>query len=403
MPPLHEAKVGPALPVKRILYIHEEPPADGLGCEIVVKRHLLRLQDSGWEAAAVHSAAFGKNVTFPAGWRRVALPGRRSWWPPAGRPLSPLHNLRLNLLRRAVETGLKDWRPDIVLTQLYRRYPLLAAHCAARWKAPLGVFAFDQREVWEEDELERAQLTRESRHILRSADRVWAVSEEMRAHYAELAGPGSEAKFTVLPPLPQGISASPAEWKPNFGTRPVMAYAGSLHEFHLPAMRLTAKALAAVNGELLLVSREDNPALNTLRREFGNVRFQPFLPQEELVPFLAANASALLVAYSFDLEAQPWARLSFPSKLIEFVHTGLPVLLIAPLGTALQNWANKVLWKGSIESSSPEATRALVERASTRQGWSEMAEQSRRTAGGAFNPVAVHERFHDDLLAMTRF
>jgi hypothetical protein len=332
-----------------------------------------------------------------ATWRCIVLPRRRWWWPPCRTTLTPLHAIRLRLMRREVSRALGGECPDVILTQLYLRFPLLAAHCSAAWNVPLGVFVFDEREVWEENLRERARLALESSVVLQAARRVWAVSEEMRDAYINQAGSGGAAKFSVLRPIPQGGVEKGATWNERFARRPVIAYAGSLHDFHLPSLRTVAGALASLNGELLVICDETNAALRALRRECSNVRQQDFLPQDELVPFLAREASAALVAYAFDPEAQPWSRCSFPSKFLEFVHSGLPVLLLVPRDTAIHNWAMANGWDGLIDGMDVEAVSVYVKRLTAVDGWCALANQSGAIAGGEFDPARIQKQFEREV------
>ena len=381
----------------RILYLHEEPPADGLGCGIVIKRHLIRLQDSGFEIRVAHNERFNSDGTIPTEWLVPPLPHRRWWWPPCRSTTSSMYDLRLNLLRRELQNRLKNWRPDLLVTQLYRRYPLLASHCAKAWQAPMGVFVFDEREVWESDPSERAVLRNESATVLNSASHTWFVSGQMRDAYRDVLEQTSLEQTSLLRPVPSAFESRFADWNTTSQSRTTIAYAGSLHGFHIPALEAVANALHAVHGELLVICEQGNTTLRKLQSRHENVRHHGFLHQEALIPFLKKNATAALVAYAFESGAQPWSRCSFPSKFLEFAQTGLPVLLLTPPDTALHAWAKENKWQGLFEDPGDELIAKYIAELTKRERWSLLAKQTQDAASGEFNPDTIHSQFEKEL------
>jgi glycosyltransferase involved in cell wall biosynthesis len=383
-----------------VLYIHEEPPQEGLGCPVIVRRHLLRLEEKGWKITVVAASQFMEGASIPPSWRCIIMPRRRWWWPPCRTTLGWAHRIRLFWETREIRRELKGSQPDLLLTQLHRRYPLLAAHLSHVWNVRLGLFIFDEREVWERDEKARRRLLAESKVVLRAADHIWTVSDELRDAYQAMTGAEISDRFTRLIPIPEGLPSASAQWNSDFANRPVVACAGSLHGFHLPLLRLVAKALDRMNGELLLVCDHGNEAYRTLIEECGNVRrHDAFQHNTDCVEFLMQNASALLVSYAFDLKLQPWARRSFPSKFVEFSHTGLPILLAAPEGSAIQSWARSNSWHGLIEKPDAEAALAYVRGLTQPARWRALADQSRRVAQGEFDPAKIQEQFERELIS----
>ena len=173
--------------------------------------------------------------------------------------------------------------------------------------------------------------------LLSQAARVWFVSDRLIEEYAgKIRIPGPEV-CRVLRPIPEGGDAAQAVWSERFSRQPVVVHSGALQKSHHSVILALADALAAFDGKLILVERQNNPTAQACSRERGNISHIPFFPtNREAVEFIAAQATAAVHMYSFSISSQGWATASFPSKLIEYSHTGIPVLLLSPPGTALQ-------------------------------------------------------------------
>lgn len=378
---------------KTILYIHEEPPAPAPGCPIVIFRHLTRLSAEGWNVVIAASEEHLRGAKVPAAWKVVRVPGRRFWWPPYKGILTPSHRVRLWCEGREIQRQLGDTRPDFLLTFLYRRYPLLAAHLKRRWNLPLGVFIYDEREVWIHDPAIRDQLLIESDHILKAADRAWTVSPEMAEIYQAKTSSKDPSKYTNLMPIPEGTQGAFAAWRPEFAQRPVVAHAGVLYDFHVPIFDLLAPALARLGGELLIICQPGTKAIEELKSRHANIRSREFMPSRECLEFLRREASCTLAIYAFDLATQPWARGSFPSKFVEHSHLGIPQMLIAPPGTAIHNWAVRNEWPLLVDELSPDRMHACLSQLTGEHSWTSLANRSRALAQGDFNAEMIHAGF----------
>jgi glycosyltransferase involved in cell wall biosynthesis len=138
---------------------------------------------------------------------------------------------------------------------------------------------------------------------------------------------------TVLLPngtMPQFFAARDDGIRARLGIpagRFLATFAGTLGIAQALPSVLDAASVLESEAELLLVG--DGPMKSLLvadaeERGLRNVRFEPQVPLEEILPVLAAS-DALLVP----LSAHPTFQQFVPSKLIDFMAVGKPVVLSA--------------------------------------------------------------------------
>jgi glycosyltransferase involved in cell wall biosynthesis len=322
-----------------------------------------------------------KRYDLPKEWRIIKTGERRWWWPPVKRVIPGSLDLRLRLLSDYCMRILKNERPDAVLALLGTN-SILAAHISKKLRSPLSVVVHDRWQVWHKYGGADKFLTDNlALSVLEHASRVWPVSEEMGDYHK----------------IPEGNNGGFAAWKEGFAQHPVVAFAGSYHSPQASAIRAAAEELQKLGGELLIVTRKRD----LIEKEAGkhsNIRYvEPFSKNEELIAFLRDNASAVLIAGSIDTRAAGW-QLSFPSRLVEFVQTGLPVIISGMPGTALANWAEKHQWRGYVSADDHTGLEKLLEQMKGPGTWTAMAEQSRAVALGEFNPERIQAQFEGELV-----
>lgn len=380
---------------QHILLVSFLPPMPGTGTPIILERHLRQLERKGWNVSIiVPEQRLPTGNKFPDSWQIIPLTARRWWWPPFRPQIAGSLEMRLHLWQLECEQILGKERPSAILTVLWDIYPLLAMRLSKRWKVPLSVIIHDQPELWAKSETEHHLLQRRSVSILNQAERIWPVSREL----GEVYKLNETQKIKVLSPIPEKIYRSFVEWKIHFKTHPVVAHAGSLHPFQLPNLQSLAAALQKVNGTLLLITPGDNPVLAKLREVYPNVKHQePFAQNRDVIKFLSDNASCILVSYSFGISEQPWAVTSFPSKLVEFSHLGLPILILAPSSTAISNWAKQRQWISYISQLDEAELLNVLNQLTIPETWLEMAKQTRKVALNEFHPDLIQAQFESEL------
>lgn len=384
---------------QHILYTSICPPQQGPGSPIIIDRHLRKLSGD-WKITIVAPQLSFNGIEFPNSWQLIQIPSRRWWWLPY-RPHSPqLRLIRFWYWQRECERIFQQERPTVILTVLKDIYSIFSAYLARAWGIPLHVILHDQEEIWETKRGEKYGLIKQNGlSVLNQATKIWTVSEELGNAYP-LRNP---AKISTLFPIPEGRKQGFIEWRQQFSDAPVLAYAGSIYPSQIDHLQKIAFALEKINGTLLLVVARDRPGVSELIASCPNVEYQPpFSKNADAINFLATKASCLLVPYPFDLAEHPWAITCFPSKLVEFSHLGLPILVLAPSDTSLGNWAIQQAWKCYLDCMDEAKLLLILQQLSSQKTWIEMAQQSQAVACEPFNPAHIQAQFESELVVASK-
>ena len=362
---------------------------EGAGSAVIVFRHLRRLAASGWSISIISD--WGQDLEYcdREGWPVFHLTHRKPWWPPYN-PENPL----LRVVRHWLWAGecdrfLKGKRPDAVFTYLSAFTDFMsqvALAYASRYSVPLSVIAHDDPACFAPTPGEGLELRRRYQGVVERAHRTWFASPELAAIY-ELP----LAKRTTLPPIPEGFNACP-EWKPEFAASPLLVYAGNYWPAQLPLLARIAREVAAMGGRLMLMVKA-SPEVHALCSVEPIVWREPFRENREALAFLAQNAAGLLVSYAESSDAMPWTRTSFPSKLIEYTHLGLPIMIYAPADSAAANWAKDRAYADYATPQTPGAVKEFVGSLKDRENWIRKAAFSKSFAATEFNPKRIQDKF----------
>lgn len=369
---------------RHLLYISDVPPGPGLGGRIIADRHLRRLAAEGWHIIVV--VPFGQTPA-PGPWRSIQLPARRWWWPPF-RPSVPwLARLRLWAWRRELaDRGVT--RCDRIVTVCWGPMSWLAASLAESLHAPLIAIVHDW---W--GEIDNSDAGRIGRHTCRIARTVLAVSTEMQ----EALRQECEREVDLLYPVPADRSLPFAAWREVY-VRPVVAHVGSLQAHHEDFLAELAAQLRQSGGQLLLLCPSDNPTAAALAHRCSNLIRQDLFPDNQTaLSWIAEHASALVVMYPLGRTHQGRAPTGFPSRLVEFSQTGLPILLAAPTGNPISSWAQRHNWTGWCDPTDRVALRRWVESLTDQAAWTARATDTRRAAMTDFDPERLHAQLSSAL------
>ncbi|HXB02124.1 MAG TPA: glycosyltransferase [Opitutaceae bacterium] len=379
-----------------LLYVSDVFPTPQPGGAVIIYRHLQRLVQEGWRVTVAAPAPAFRPLPDGHGFELRALP-RKSWWPPA-RPAWPFTQwLRARMWTKAMRDD-PSWTeppPDVILTVLWGHTSLTAAQLARAWHVPLAVIVHD---LFRETALP-PRLVRDgekfTRDVLREAACVWTVSDEMREQLAPLCQPGAVRTLTPVP----GENTAPADgWPVHFRAAPVIAHAGAFHAHHVEYLAAVARSAAKCGGSLLVLTPIDNPALAQLRATGTAFRHQPtFDSVAEALSFLAAEASALTVMYPLDPAWYRHPPTGFPSRLIEFSHLGLPILIAAPSGNPINNWAYRHAWPLTLDLADWTMLDSLVAQLADATTWTALSTRMRAIAAGACDPEKIHRQFLAEL------
>jgi hypothetical protein len=377
-----------------LLYIGENP-GHGTGTPVIILRHLRRFAAQGWRIIVVAEYSGDYALCHTAGWTVRRLSHRRWWWPPF-RPHAPLLRwLRFRLLARQAIGG--GPAPDVILSYLAAHAPFsaeLATHVAQLTGAPLHTLVHDDAAAFPDGHGRELELRREHEAILRAADVCWFASPEL-AH----CFPAVSASARVLYPIPEGWP-DPAVWHETRTRVPRIHYAGYLWPQQLPLLARIAQSARQAGGEFVLITRQ-TLELQAFCAEHNIAALPSFPTNREALAHLVADSAGLVVSYAETTAMMPWSATSFPSKLIEYCHLGLPIAIIAPPDTAVARWAQRARFPDFFVPSDQAGVRDWVAGLRDARRWQERAAVSLRLARTEFNPERIQAELVAALLAGT--
>jgi hypothetical protein len=378
------------------LYVSDVFPAPASGGAVIIYRHLRRLVQEGWHVTVAAPAPSFRPLPDGHGFELRALP-KKKWWPPARPEWPPTQWLRARMWTNAMRSDptFAEPPPDVILTVLWGHTSLTAAQLAQAWRVPLAVIVHD---LFRETALP-PRLVRDgdklTRIVLRNAARVWTVSDEMLGQLAPLCPSGA---LRTLTPVPEQNAAPAGGWPVRFLSAPVIAHTGAFHPYHVEYLAAIARSAAKCGGSLLVLTPTDNPSLALLRATGIPFRHQPaFGSSAEALRFLAAEASALTVMYPLDPKFYRCPPTGFPSRLIEFSHLGLPILIAAPPNNPINNWARRHAWPLLLDRTDWTSLDLLVAQLIDATKWYDLSTRMRAIAADACDPEKIHRQFLAEL------
>jgi glycosyltransferase involved in cell wall biosynthesis len=228
-------------------------------------------------------------------------------------------------------------RPDVVVVTSPPLFAGVAGYAISRLTgAPL---VLDVRDLWPAAAVSLNQISTGltlraaealERTLYRKAAAVVAVTQPFTEHIDRLRGRGPATALIPNGTLELFFSSNGAVPRESLGARPgklLVTFAGTHGIAQALPSILDAAALVEDEADIAFVGDGPlKPYLMELAEERGltNVHFHPQHPLEEIPPILAAS-DALLVP----LSAHPTFTEFVPSKMIDYMASGRPVLLSA--------------------------------------------------------------------------
>lgn len=368
---------------------------EGAGSAIIVLRHLRRLKASGWKIHIVGDWGHDDQYCRAEGWPVFQLPLRKRFWPPYKDSIWGLREIRYWLWCREIHRWLGSAQPDAVLTYLSAFSDTLsqvAASYASRNRLPLTCLIHDDCEAFKGQSPNRKARYKS---ILRHSTQNWFVSPELAQAYGF---PGDDNE--VLPPISEASSNRSNPSQPPSGKQK-WVYAGNVRDPQVPVLASIATELEK-HGAQLLVLAEKTPELEAALKT-APIQWQPPFPtNREALNWLQENANVLLAAYAADSRDQPWIRSSFPSKFIEYLHLGLPVIVAAPQDSAISAWARKHQWQDILHPSDANGLRSYCNQIQNSDEWLKRAKLARTFGKQFFDPEIIQHRFESGLIPATK-
>lgn len=388
---------------RRTLVYFGHVPAEGAGSAIIVYRHLRRFAEAGWDVRVVADWGQPHDWCKKHNWPVTELSHRKKLWPPFNpdRPLS--RAFRAWLWAGEAHAWLGDTKPDAVFTYLSAFSDMLsiaAVGFARRYKLPLATIIHDDARDFVKSAEEGARAHARRQWIVENSTKAWFASPGLAACFRL-----PEKIIGVLPPIPEGATISSDLLAtryslPATSTAPLLIYAGNYWPPQIPVLAELAAAIRAGGGQLQAVLKENPEHVATLRA--GGVDWRaPFVKNTEALDYFSAHATAMVVSYARTSDDMPWTRTSFPSKLIEYCHLGLPLVVIAPEDTAIVQWARARNFPDVFSATDTAGIARYTQQLRDPAFRRERAALSLSFARGEFNPALIQQQLVESLTPAT--
>jgi glycosyltransferase involved in cell wall biosynthesis len=351
------------------------PNARGSGGELVLHRHLkldpsIQSEVVSWRGFPFRLKLIGKLKQL--GLRSVS----RSW--ECLFPVLPR--------RKMVHELIHSFQPDVLLTVAHGWWHIQARRLAKEFKLPLVSFFQD----WWPDfpdvpVMFRPRVERQFRRTCAESTVAVCVSDGM------LRELGEPPNALVIRGVPSFTSSEGR--RPDFTPPLRVAYFGNLYEYG----PLIESALRALNGsdQVRLEVFGPSPLWTSGAAEYFRSRglYHGFIPSNQLVASLQ-HAHAVLVVMSFGAALRRRMMTSFPSKMIDAMQLGLPVVIWGPEYCSAVQWARRGNRALCVTDPDPSALRLTLEEFAASPAEQErLAKSAREAAATDFNAEHIRAQF----------
>lgn len=317
-----------------------------------------------------------------------------STWPGVSRLLRPLAiGINVAWLGRKLVESARSFGAEAILTVTHGPFCLIAAAVAKRLQLPLYIISHDN---WQDTIFADPPLLwhwqRQFRTAYATAAARLCVSPYMASYYEELYGaPGS----VLLPCRAKEVSVYPEPPEVSDGRPFTIAYAGSFHVGYAESFRVLAHALEEFGGRLVMYSNLGPGNAVHLGLDSGGVCLYPTKPSQDQVANLRATADALVLVMEDKLNS----RICFPSKLVDYTATGLPIIVLAPSDSSAAKWVDEeqggaIVVDNSDHDGIGQAVRGLAADPALRR---QLGEAAMAAGNRAFSYERVRDQFFSAL------
>lgn len=342
----------------KAIFMPGELPSEGLMSAPIFLRHLQYFK----EVKETVVATFEESPTTLE-YAHLRIPLREWWWPP--RALLPNDELHTMQRARYIISKLQLTSEDCVIA----RYPFEGVLIGAAIKKLCGSRLIIIVHESHLSDLQRPDL----RAALGSADRIRCVSASLCNLFFEL-----NKNTDVLLPIPGKHRKA---WKSQ--RKGPIALIGSYNDKQLEiAERFATETIAL------------GPYLPT---KGNQISFIPrFEKNEAAINFVAENCSAawVIVPNSND----HYSQTSFPSKFLDLLRTGLPIIIVAPATSPIGQWAKSTNFPTYIDNETDLTQFQRVKSALHDPiEWQNLADLSADLSAGPFSAESINQDLFDSV------
>ena len=295
-----------------------------------------------------------------------------------------------------VDQHILSFKPDLILTVAHAWWHLAAVKAACRNDLPLVTFFQD----WWPDfndvpKICRARVERVFMRTAQLSDKVIVISHGM------LRQLGNPSNAFLIHDLPSQLSNLPlSRQSDGDDERPLrLVYFGNLAEYG-PMMEAALKLCEERSDiELHVFGPKPHWSSDVIDHYRNAERYHGSLPPDEMNTKIS-EFDAILVTMSFNESLKKRMMTSFPSKLIEGVQHGLPIIVWGPSYCSAVDWARRGDRAMMVTEPSAGALVEAIENTYSNGGFdlSSYAKGSREAAAEEFNPDEIRNQFRVELV-----
>lgn len=380
---------------KSILFIHNKFPSEGASGNVVFLRHFEGLGEDYEIHIAVSENLKGTPVpNYSKNFHIHYIPLRKKAWPPFRESSTMLVQARIFLWQKQIEQLIQDIEPVCVISVLAHYLCVAAAQASYSKKIPFILFVHDRWDyinIHDPEHLKNQKLKFATKALNR-ANHILTVSESLVSKISKQY----LSKTKLLFPIPSGLKEH-AVWTDEMKGSTTIIHAGTINKYAVNVFTLLADKVLEPADKLKLIYVPMD-FLEPLLYKYRNVSIIDFFPKSiQALEYVKGNATALLVYYGLSFDENPLAYDSFPSRFVEFTHTGVPIICIAPTGSEFHTFLKAVNWPLLYDEGTIENIKDCYDKLKNKQFWDFCAAATRNVAAKFFNPKALQSAFKQSL------
>lgn len=302
-----------------------------------------------------------------------------------------------------------DFEPEIIYTQAASLHVIrLVSELCSLTKLPLVIHMMDD---WPSTLYARKvlgpylrwRIKVEFPPLVRQASALMGISPKMcqafEARYGRVFVPFQNALETAA-----WLRTARKDWRLSVPFR--LIYTGTIAWSNDTSLRDVADTVAELHASgyhvrFDLFTLDHSTELGRSYEQPGCVFVNPPLPHKD-IPTILARADVLILPLNFDSYSIQFARYSMPTKTPEYMVSGSPVLVYAPPGLALTEYAQEFQWGHVVVNQGKEPLkRALLQLMSDQSLREQLGRRAQELAIDLHDAMRVRDGFRLALSEVT--